>query len=150
MKTKFFIWLFVFYSVISYFISAQHINSVRKPSGDEFWYILKQAQNAYDSAEYGNAIKLAENAKQKKKEIAEWESFVLDQTQKNYKVRKAGDYLEEILPVLKDKSYDDAVSIINKNIDSFKLSSSSKFMVILSSPNPNPPCGGQPNLKNCR
>ncbi|MCR5762588.1 MAG: hypothetical protein K6G00_04315 [Treponema sp.] len=121
MKSKYFICIFIFCYIIGSFVFAQHINSVHKPSGDEYWYILKQAQNAYDSADYGDAIKLAENAKSKKKELAEWESFILDQTQKNYKVRKVGDYLEEILPVLKDKNYDDAVSIINKNIESYGM-----------------------------
>ena len=121
MKIKFLLCLFVFYSVLFPAVFAQHINSVRKPSGDEYWYILKQAQNAYDSAEYGDAIKLAENAKQKKKEVAAWESFILDQTQKNYRVRKAGDYLEEILPILKEKNYDDAVSVIEKNINLYGM-----------------------------
>lgn len=121
MKRKFFICLFIFDCIFYSLVFAQHINSVRKPSGEEYWYILKQAQNAFDSTKYGDAIKLAENAKQKKKEIAEWQSFILDQTQKNYKVRKAGDYLEEILPILKDKNYNEAVSIINKNLELYGM-----------------------------
>jgi len=36
----------------------------------------------------------------------------------------------------------------NRNIASFKLASSNRFIVIRSSPRPNPPCGGQPYLKN--
>ena len=121
MKNKFLFCFIISCIFISSFsvVFAQHISSVRKPSGDEYWYILKQAQNAYDSAEYGNAIKFAENAKEKKKQVAEWESFILDQTQKNYQVRKAGDFFDDILPVLKNKNYDDAVNIINKNISSY-------------------------------
>ena len=119
MKNKFLLCFFIFSCAVISCISAQHISSVRKPSGDEYWYILKQAQNAYDSAQYGQAIMLAENAKQKKKELAEWEGFILDQTQKNYSVRKAGDYLDDLLPVLKDKNYDEAVAIISKNLNAY-------------------------------
>ena len=100
-------------------LSAQYISTLRKPTGAEDWYVLRQAQNAYEMNDYGQALKLAESAKQKRRQVAEWESYVLDQTQKNSKVRKSGDYLDDMMPELKAASFDDALEIINAKLASY-------------------------------
>ncbi len=87
-----------------------------KIKGDDYWYVLKQAENAFVSNDYGRALALAEEAKEKKKQVADWENFALDETQRSSKVRKVGDYLDELLPVLKERNFDDAVYVINSKL----------------------------------
>ncbi len=95
---------------------AGNITYNSKVDGDDYWYTLKLAQNAYESNDYGTALSYAEEAKEKKLKVCKWENEVLDQCQRNFRVRKAGDYLVELIPVLQEKSYTDALEIINKNI----------------------------------
>lgn len=90
-----------------------------KPTGDEPWYILKQAQNCFENNDYGEAVKFAEDAKQKRLEYCQWESYILDQTQRSQQIRKAGDYIDEILLILQEKSYVEAVQIINEHFDRY-------------------------------
>ncbi len=87
-----------------------------KIKGDDYWYVLKQAENAFAANDYGRALALAEEAKEKKQQVAEWEDLALDETQRSSKVRKMGDYLDELLPVLKEREYDDAVYVINSKL----------------------------------
>ncbi len=100
-------------------LSAQHITTVRKPTGVEDWYILKQAQNAYEMNDYGQALKFAESAKQKRRQMAEWEVYVLDQTQKNSRVRKSGDYLDDVMPELKTANLSEALGIIEAKLSAY-------------------------------
>lgn len=98
-------------------VHAQKISSVHKPLDFDYWLTLKEAQNAYESGDFGDALRYAENAKRQRKDISVWEVYVLDQTQKNARVRKSGDYIDDLLPVLKEKEYNDAVAIINKHVE---------------------------------
>ena len=98
------------------FMSARE--SVRIP-GNDYWFILKQAQNAYEANDYGKALSLAEQAKQNKKKVSDWENSALEQTQKSSKVRKTGDFLSLLLPVLKEKNYTDAVDVINQKVKQY-------------------------------
>lgn len=91
---------------------SQHVQSVRKPTGEEYWYILKQAQDAYDYGEYGRAISLAEEAKSVRRQQATWEEYTLEQLQKIYEVRRVGDHLSEIIPVLENRNQKNALEII--------------------------------------
>ncbi|MBQ3799643.1 MAG: hypothetical protein II837_05030 [Treponema sp.] len=97
------------------FIPASSL-SFGKIKGDDYWYVLKQAENAFAANDYGRALALAEEAKEKKQQVADWEKLALDETQRSSKVRKVGDYLDELLPVLKEKNYDNAVYVINSKL----------------------------------
>ena len=97
------------------FVPAFSLSS-GKIRGDDYWYVLKQAENAFASNDYGRALALAEEAKEKKQQVADWEHLALDETQRSSKVRKVGDYLDELLPVLKERNYDNAVYVINSKL----------------------------------
>ena len=91
--------------------------SFGKVKGDDYWYVLKQAEDAFALNEYGRALALAEEAKEKKQQVADWEKLALDETQHSSKVRKAGDYIDELLPVLKEQNYENAVYVIKDKLD---------------------------------
>ncbi|MBP5464443.1 MAG: hypothetical protein J6Y13_04640 [Treponema sp.] len=91
--------------------------SFGKIKGDDYWYVLRQAENAFVANDYGRALSLAEEAKEKKKQVADWEKLALDETQRSSKVRKVGDYLDELLPVLEERQYENAVYVIKRKLD---------------------------------
>lgn len=97
-------------------VQAQKVNVVYKPSNFDYEYTLKMAQNAYEASNFGEAIRLAEIAKKERKEVSAWEAYILQQTQKNFLVRKAGDLLEDVIPVLESKNYIDAKNVVEKYI----------------------------------
>ena len=102
--------------LFSVFLAPAFSLSSGKIPGDDYWFVLKQAENAFCSNDYGRALALAEEAKEKKQQVADWEKLALDQTQRSSKVRKVGDYLDELLPVLKERGYDNAVYVINAKL----------------------------------
>ena len=120
MNAKFRCRLFFFIAFVCSSASAayaQKINSVHKPSEFEYWLTLKEAQNAYESGDFGEALRRAETAKRQRRDVSVWEGYVLDQTQKNARVRKSGDFIDDLLPVLKEKEYNDAIAVINKHVE---------------------------------
>lgn len=92
---------------------------VRKPTGDEYWYILKQAQDYYDYCDYGRAISFAEQAKNKRKALVEWEQYTLDQAQRSYSVRTAGDDLKLVRDALQKAKLNNALEIVNSYISAY-------------------------------
>ena len=103
-------------------IYAQSSVVVKRPTGDEYWYVLKQAQDAYEEGEYGKAISLAELAKANRKEMVKWESYIIDQTQKYSYVRRAGDSLTDVLDALKAQNQIQATDIIESYIETYGTS----------------------------
>lgn len=93
--------------------NSQIVTVVRKPTGDDYWYTLKLAQDSFDSADYGRVISLAEQAKNKRKAQIEWEQYVLDQAQRSREVRLAGDDLGLVVNAMKRAKLTDAHKIID-------------------------------------
>src|SRR5574344_2203029 len=90
----------------------------RKPSkDDEDWRLLQQAQSSLESAEYGNALLYAEQAKQSREQECAWKIYVLDNAFKGTSVKKAGDNLTSVIDVLKERSANNAIEIIQKELD---------------------------------
>src|SRR5574344_335572 len=90
----------------------------RKPSKvDEDWRLLQQAQSSLESAEYGNALLYAEQAKQSREQECAWKIYVLDNAFKGTPVKKAGDNLTSVIDVLKERSANNAIEIIQKELD---------------------------------
>ncbi len=102
--------------LFSVFLAPAFSLSFGKIKGDDYWYVLKQAENSFAANDYGRALALAEEAKEKKQQVAEWEDRALDETQRSTKVRKVGDYIDDLLPVLKEKKYDNAVYVIESKL----------------------------------
>ncbi len=97
-------------------IYAQKAIVVRKPTGDEYWYILKKAQDAFDSADYGRSISLAEQAKNKRKAQIEWEQYTMDQAQRASAVRLAGDDLGLVQDAMAKNKLNNALGIVRSYI----------------------------------
>lgn len=87
--------------------------------GIDYFLTLRYAQNAFDSGDYGKALALAEQAKDERRKDKENELKVLDQIQKVYAVRRAGDSLEDIVPILKERNQRDALEIIEHYTDTY-------------------------------
>lgn len=92
---------------------------VRKPTGDDYWYILKEAQDAYDFGNYGNCIALAEKAKAKRKDQIKWEQYTLDQSQRLALIRNAGDELKNVVKAMEDAKQKNALSIVNQYLETY-------------------------------
>lgn len=87
-----------------------------RPTGDEYWYVLKSAETAYSDGNYGMSLALAQEAKNKRKNQTAWESSIIDQALRSSKIRFLGDNLAEVLPVLKE-SYTSVYNVIYPYID---------------------------------
>lgn len=92
---------------------------VRKPTGDDYWYILKEAQDAYDFGDYGNSIALAEKAKAKRKDQIKWEQYTLDQSQRLVQIRNAGDELKNVTKAMADAKQKNALAIVNSYLETY-------------------------------
>ena len=92
---------------------------VRKPTGDDYWYILKEAQDAYDFGDYGNCVALAEKAKTKRKDQIKWEQYTLDQSQRLALIRSAGDELKNVTRAMEDAKQKNALSIVNHYLETY-------------------------------
>ncbi|MBP5441851.1 MAG: hypothetical protein J6Y60_01285 [Treponema sp.] len=92
---------------------------VRKPTGDDYWYILKEAQDAYDFGDYGKCVALAEQAKTKRKDQIKWEQYTLDQSQRLVLIRSAGDELKNVTRAMEDAKQKNALSIVNHYLETY-------------------------------
>jgi len=86
----------------------------RPDSKNYSWRILESAQVAYDAAYYGEALNLANNAKEKHRAESDWERYVLETALAPLAVRKAGDEFGEVLKVLREREEKDAIGLIEK------------------------------------
>ena len=106
---------------ILFFIFLQNcfsVESIRKPGKeDEDWRVLQQAQTALENSDYGNALMYAEKAKQSRKQENAWKVYILDNSFKSSKVKKAGDKIKDVLVALKKRSDNDAIGIIQAEIE---------------------------------
>ncbi|MBQ1832350.1 MAG: hypothetical protein II114_01060 [Treponema sp.] len=100
-------------------IYAQSSTVPRKPSGDEYWYILKQAQDAYEYSNFGQAISLAEQAKNKRKALIEWEKNTMDQAQRSSAVRLAGDDIKLVQEALVRGKLKNAQEIVDSYLSTY-------------------------------
>lgn len=93
---------------------------IRRPTKEnEDWRILKEAENAFENADYGTALSLADKAKESRKQGCAWKMYILDTSLKSSKVKKAGDHIDEVLPVLESHNSKDAIQIITDETDKY-------------------------------
>ncbi len=98
---------------VSSLASAQ--SSPKRPiSGDYSWRILENANVAFDTARYGEAMDLANRAKDSRRAEIEWETYVLESALSPLAVRRAGDEFKEVLKVLNERDEKDAVALVNR------------------------------------
>ena len=87
---------------------------IRRVSEEKKDYrLLKEAQNFFESGDYAHAISYAEEAKESRILECNYNTYVLQNIQRHSYVRKAGDYISDLLDVLKDHSQNEAYNLIN-------------------------------------
>ncbi|QTQ11760.1 hypothetical protein HRI96_05825 [Treponema parvum] len=108
MKNAKILW-FVFFSLSVCFVYSQNL---KKPEKKDY-LLLMEAQSKYDALDYGGALKDAVEAKKIRKELSDWRVFTLKKALSPAAVRKAGDLISDVLPVLESRNEKNAVDIIN-------------------------------------
>src|SRR5574344_1491882 len=114
MKKAFFLFLFLC-SLFS--ISAQVIKRPDAKSKD--WRILEKAQVAFDSGKYGEAVNLANAAKDSHVAEIKWEESVLDKALSPSAVQKAGSEFPQVLAILKERDEYIAIDLINSYLNKY-------------------------------
>ncbi len=81
---------------------------------EKSWRILEQAQVCFDSKNYGEAFKYANQALSLRKEESDTEYNILDVAISPVQVRRAGKEFSSVMPVLKEREQKEALSILDK------------------------------------
>ena len=76
--------------------------------------LFRQAKDSFREADYGKAVKYAEEARIARKKIIEWELYTLKNAMKSSDVRKKGDNLSEVKAAVTKRQEYDAEEIITK------------------------------------
>jgi hypothetical protein len=99
------------------FIFLRQIAAQNLPRPDpekQDWRILQNARNCFENKEYGDALYLAKQAEVTRKEYVDWTVYTLNTALNPAEVRKEGDSLSAVLPVLERRQTTDAVMIIQR------------------------------------
>ena len=107
----FFLCMTIFYSVYAVPRKVQR--------GNEAWRALKKAQDAYEANDFASAVQFADLAKEIRKQDAEWQTYILEETLKKSKVRHAGDEFDRVIPVLHECGMDEAVHIVESHLEKY-------------------------------
>lgn len=77
------------------------------------WKILQDAQLAYEQGDLGEAIRIADAAKQQRKSEVEWSLSVLNQALAPAAIQKLGDNIDLIMNAFEERNTEDALSIMH-------------------------------------
>lgn len=118
---KFAIKVFVVFSFILFFC-FDIFAAPRKPQkGQEDWRALQKAKDSFEKNDFGTAVKFAEQAKVIRSQNAKWQTYILDETLKNSRVRRAGDSIERVSQVLNELKFTEASKIVSMHIEKHGL-----------------------------
>lgn len=107
----------IFFALCAAFVFAR---APQKPKDSEFAYrILEQAEVAFDSGDYGNAMQLANKAKDSRRSEAEYETYVLENALTPRAVRRVGTDFRDVLAILGERDEHEAIAIINLYLKRF-------------------------------
>lgn len=104
MKKSFFCIVLFFCSVFLFGLNTYSDSSVK---------LFRQAKLYYESQEYGKALRSAEDALYYRKSQIEKEKQIIINTLSSPQVKRAGDKISNIMPVLKEREEIDSVELIN-------------------------------------
>jgi hypothetical protein len=83
--------------------------------------VLEKAVIAFETGEYGMALRLAEEAKQNKRREYNWFVQTLTDAMKPYQVQQAGDDIPAVLTALESRDAHDAVEIIRMFVSMYSV-----------------------------
>jgi hypothetical protein len=76
--------------------------------------LFRDARDEYRSENYGEALRLADEAKIERKNQIIWEVYTLQNSFKSFEVKKAADKLSAIIPILEKRQEYDSLEIIRR------------------------------------
>ena len=122
MKKKSAIILFTLIFFIGFSVFS---DNMRSDGSQESWRVLKKAQQEFDLNNYAMSMKLAQDSISLRKKEIQYADNILQSALNPYQVRKAGDYIEDVLKILDERQEYEAYSIIKriteqKGIEFFK------------------------------
>ena len=110
-------------AIILCFCTATFLSAKEPLRPEEKDYdVLLTAQEMLDSMDYGGALKMAMHAKNIRTQLCDWQLFILEKELSPAAVRSKGDYLPDVLQILKERNSFDAQiisSLIEKKTDVF-------------------------------
>lgn len=87
----------------------------KKPEYSNYsWVIMENAKVAFDSGRYGEAMRLANRAKQNRTAEINWEVYILEKATTPLAVRRVGETFSEVIKILREREEHDALEIIEK------------------------------------
>lgn len=98
------------------FIFSQNIPQ-KIAKGEEAWRYLKNAEDFYEVADYGNAFSWAEKAKQIKKADCDWQVYQLENLMKKSQIRRVGNQLDLFIKELQNLNMNIQLDIINYHLE---------------------------------
>lgn len=105
-------------AIILCFCTATFLSAKEPLRPEEKDYdVLLTAQEMLDSMDYGGALKMAMHAKNIRTQLCAWQLFILEKELSPAAVRSKGDYLPDVLQILKERNSFDAVQIISSLIE---------------------------------
>ena len=108
----------IFSSVLALCAQTFAFVAPKRPESKDFsWRILENAQVEFDLAHYGEAMNLANRAKQNRCAEVEWEVYVLEGALSPLAVRRAGEFFDDVLKVLRERDEHEAVALIEKYVN---------------------------------
>jgi len=87
-----------------------------KPEKKDYAVML-EAQEKFDNMDYGGALNKALEAKEIRQKLCAWQCYVLDKDLAPAAVRRKGDYIPDVVAVLKERDAFESVEIINSLVD---------------------------------
>ncbi|MCR4734776.1 MAG: hypothetical protein K5829_07235 [Treponema sp.] len=101
------IFIFLLFTLLSTFLFSLNTYS------DKSVKLFRQAKLYYETQEYGKALRAAEDALYYRKEQVEKEKQIIINTLSSPEVKKAGDKISSIIPVILEREEIDSVDLIN-------------------------------------
>ena len=114
---KFAIKFFAVFSFILFFCFDVFAAPRKPQKGQEEWRALQKAKDSFEKNDFGTAVKFADQAKVVRSQNAQWQTYILDETLKNSRVRRAGDSLERVSQVLNELKFTEALKIVSMHIE---------------------------------
>lgn len=100
---------------ISLFALCVFAQNPQKPETSvRAWKILQDAQLAFEMGNFGESIRLADAAKQQRKNEAEWAMYTIEQALKPVSVQRVGDDIAAVTKILSERNAEDALLIIHE------------------------------------
>lgn len=105
--------LFAVFAFVS-IVGAVFAQTPKKPEITSLsWMTLQDAQLSYEQGDFGEAVRLVDTAKSKRRDEVAWSLYVLNQALNPSAVQVVGDNIDAVVEVLKERNAEDALTVIH-------------------------------------